>query len=191
MRHARRARFFLGALIFALVAASIAYLVDSPGLKRPSPRAKEAKLDQAEVVIDGFHFTRSDSDRLCWVLDARRAETRKGADKADLHDLHAVFNCTDGNTVTLKADRGVFDNCTKAVQLTGRDKDVTITSSKGYNMRTRDLNWNDRKKELTTDDPVVVKGDRIKIQGKGLVLKSDLQEVRITNGVRTEFYQGR
>jgi lipopolysaccharide export system protein LptC len=56
-------------------------------------------------------------------------------------------------------------------------------------MQAENLNWNNDKKELRTEDKVKLSGRNIKIEGKGLVARSDLQEVRITNGVKTTFTQ--
>jgi len=187
MRRASKAKLFLATVILSLVAASVVYLAGSPVHKTRQSPVKEVKLDQAEVVIDGFHFAKSDTDKGGWVLDAKKAEVTKETGKAKLRDLQGRYSGKDGMVLTMNADEGMFDTGTKAISLTGRANDVTVKSSNGYSMSARELSWDDVKKELTTDNKVVIKGDNIKIEGKGLVARSDLQEVRITNGVRTEF----
>lgn len=143
------------------------------------------------MVIDGFHFAKSDSEKVKWELNARRAEVEKENGTAKLHDLEAVFNGKDGMVLTLKADEGLFDNETRGVRLKSRDKDITMTSKNGYRVSAEDIRWDDGKKELSTDNRVLLTGKDIKIEGKGMVAKSDLQQIRITNGVKTTFTQSR
>ncbi len=174
-----------------MVAASVIYLVDSPGMKRPVAPAKELKTDQAEVVIDGFHFAKSETEKVSWELSAKKAEVGKDTGKAKLQELQAVFNGRNGMVLNLLADEGVFDTNSKDVRLTRKNNDVTVTSNNGYRICAKDLCWDNGKKELSTQNGVTINGDNMKTEGKGLVARSDLQEVRILHGVRTEFRQAR
>jgi len=187
MARARNARFFLGLVIFSLVAVSIAYLVESPRAKRTKPPAKQVKIDQAEVTIDGFRFANTENEVLSWQLNAAKAEMKKDTGMAKLHDLEAVFNGKDGMVVKLKADEGAFDTGTKAIRLSRADKDITITSNNGCTIAVRELNWDNNKRELSTNDKVTIDSKNLRIEGRGLVARSDLQEVRINNGVKTTF----
>jgi LPS export ABC transporter protein LptC len=188
MKHAFRAKIFLAATFLALVVASIVYLVGNPGLKKAQAPVKDVKQVQAEVVIDGFHFAKNDGDKENWDLKARKAEMKKDSKVAELEDLEAVFCAKNGTTLNLKADSGMFDTQSKSVKLSGDEKNgVVITSNSGYRMSTRNLDWNDKEKKLSTDGVVTLRGKNISIEGKGMVARSDLQEVRINNGVKTVF----
>ncbi|MBI5191118.1 MAG: LPS export ABC transporter periplasmic protein LptC [Nitrospirae bacterium] len=190
MRYATKAKLFLTAAILTLVSVSIAYLIDKPGRKEPVPVSRSMKTDGAEVVIDQFHFANSESDKVSWELSAARAEMRKDEGMARLRDLKAVFNGRDGMVLTLVADGGTFEEGTRAITLGGGDGPVTLTSSNGYTMSAEDLSWDDVKKTLSTDNHITIKGSAIDIEGRGMVARADLQEVRITDGVRTVFRQG-
>lgn len=187
MKHAVRAKLFLAATILALVVASIVYLVDNPSLKRAPAPAKRVKLDQAEVVMDGFHFAKNEGDKENWELTAKKAEMKKDSGLAELSDLDAVFCSKDGTKLKLKADTGLFNTNTKAVKLKSKGQDVVITSDNGYRMSSKSLDWNADKKELSTNDVVTLRGKGVRIEGKGMVANSDLQEVKINNGVKTVF----
>lgn len=145
------------------------------------------KTDGAEVIIEQFHFANNDSDNLSWEISAARAEMRKDLGTALLNDLDAVFNGRDGMVLTLRADTGTFDEETRAITLASGESPVTITASNGYMMSAEDLSWDDEKKELSTDKEVSIKGSGMDIEGRGMVARADLQEVRITDGVRTVF----
>ncbi len=191
MRTAARAKFFIAFSIMCLIGASIVFLAGTPGLKRPPAPTKVVKMDQAEVSIDGFKFSHTEENKGNWDLKARTAYVRKDTGIANLNDLQAVFNAHDGSVITLKADNGTFDTNSKDVKLFRRDNDIKVTSDSGYEMYARNLSWNNEKKELRTEDQVRLSGRNIKIEGKGLVARSDLQEVKITNGVKTVFTQSR
>ncbi len=72
MKYAVRAKILLAITVLALLAISAAFLINNPGLIRSAPRTAEPKvrLDQAEVVIDGFKFARNDGVGENWQVTA-------------------------------------------------------------------------------------------------------------------------
>jgi LPS export ABC transporter protein LptC len=189
MKYAFRAKIFLALVIAALVSASIAFLLDSPTLKRATAPTKEIKQEQAEVMIDGFRFAKTEEGKDNWELVAKKAEVEKDTGRAKLQDLEATFNAKGGMVMKLKADRGTFDSSTKAVSVGSTGNPVTVESSSGYKMSVRDMSWDDKRQELSTSKGVTLTGKNIKIEGKGMVARTDLQEIRITDGVKTTFSQ--
>jgi LPS export ABC transporter protein LptC len=194
MKYAVRAKILLAITIFALLAVSAAYLIYNPGFISSAPRAAkpQVRLDQAEVVIDGFKFARNDGIGENWELTAKKANMKKDSGKANLTDLEAIYNAKDGIVLKLTADNGTYDSKSKLMEATGKDKEkVVITSNNGYRMTSPTLAWDGVKKELSTKDNVTLSGKNIEIEGKGMVARSDLQEVKITDGVKTTFTQSR
>lgn len=194
MKYAVRAKILLAITIFALLSVSAAFLIDNPGLISSAPRAAkpQVRLDQAEVVIDGFKFAKNDGMGENWELTARTAKMKKDTGKANLTDLEAVYNAKDGVVLKLTADNGTYDSKSKRMEAAGKDRDnVVVTSNNGYRMTSPTLAWDGVKHELSTKDNVTLSGSNIKIEGKGMVARSDLQEVRITDGVKTTFTQSR
>ncbi len=189
MKTTTRAKFFIAVSITCLIAASIVFLAGTPGLKRPAPPTKEVKMDKAEVSIEGFRLSNTEKDKGNWDVVAKRADIRKDTGDANLKDLQAVFTGENGTILNLESDEGIYNTNSKDVKLYPKDKDVKITTNNGYVMHAENLNWNNDKKELRTEDNVKLSSKNIKIEGKGLVARSDLQEVRITNGVKTVFTQ--
>lgn len=189
MKKAARAKFFIAVSITCLIAASIVFLAGTPGLKRPAAPTKEVKMDKAEVSIEGFRFSNTEKDKGNWNVIAKRADIRKDTGDAKLEDLQAVFTGESGSVLSLESGEGVFNTNSKDVKLYPKDKNIKITSNNGYVIHAENLDWNNDKKELRTKDKVTLSGKNIKIEGKGLVARSDLQEVKITNGVKTVFTQ--
>ena len=189
MKTAARAKIFIAVSITCLIAASIVFLAGTPGLKKPVAPTKEVKMDQAEVSIEGFRLSNTEKDKGNWNIVAKRADLRKDTGDAKLKELQAVFTGENGTVLTLESEEGMFNSNSKDVKLYPKDKNIKITTNNGYVMNAENLNWNNDKKELRTEDKVKLCGKNIKIEGKGLVARSDLQEVRITNGVKTTFTQ--
>jgi len=187
----RKARYLLILVVVGLVGAGVVYLADGPRIKRKPLTAKDLKVEQAEVTIDGFHIANTDAEKQSWDLTAKKARMKKDSGLTKLDDLAAVFNGDGGKVFTLKADSGEFDTNTKAMKVTHGDKDVVITSNDGSVMNAKDLSWDNGKRELTTDNQVSITGKNFRIEGKGLKARADMQEVRITNGVKTVFTPGR
>jgi len=179
---------FLVLLMLGLVGSGAAFLATGSG-KKPmrQEQKKVVNVDQAEVVVDGFRYSRTEEGRGGWEVRAKKAEMKNYSGRAKLDDLDAVFRSKDGTVFTMSAGEGTFDKNTKDVNLSGKDGDIKIKSSNGYDMTVKDVHWDDKKKQLTTDDKVTIKGSHMSIEGKGLVAGTDLQEVRITNGVKTVF----
>jgi hypothetical protein len=76
MKTAARAKFFIVFSITCLVAASVLFLMDKQGLKRPPAPSKEVKMDQAEVSLkaSGSQIPITEGN---WDLTARKAEVGK------------------------------------------------------------------------------------------------------------------
>jgi len=186
-----RTRFKLtfGAIVLALLALSASYLARNPGINFADVKVDkvDVKVADAEVVMDGFSFSKTDEGATGWRLDAKKAELHKESGLAKLEDLEAVYESGNGTVLTLTADRGEFNTETRAMRLARVDKDIKLSSSEGYDMYLKDLEWDDKLRELKTKDPVVIKGDRLKLEGGGMVADADMEEIRIVDGVRTVF----
>ena len=189
MNYAVRGKIFFALVIAVLVSASAVFLLHGPKLKRQPVPTREIKQDQAEVVIDGFRFANSEAGKDDWELIAKKAEVEKDTGSTRLQDLEATFKAKDGMVLKLKADNGTFNSGSKAVTLTSTTGQVRVESSNGYTMSMRDANWDNTKKQLSTSNEVKLTGKNVKIEGKGLVARTDLQRIEITGGVKTTFSQ--
>jgi LPS export ABC transporter protein LptC len=191
----RRDRFkvVFGVIVLALIIASAAFLFENPGINMADIKVSnvDVKVADAEVVMDGFSFSKTDDDSARWRLDARRAELKKDTGMARLEDLEAVFESDNGTVLTLTADRGEFDTATNSMRLSRVDNDIKVSSNEGYDMYLKDLEWDESVRELSTDNGVVIEGERGRLEGGGMVAKADMEEIRIVNGVRTTFNMDR
>lgn len=191
MKYAIRLKVFLGLGVVALVAVSMSYLLQNPGRKLMPAPIKQVDVEQAEVVIDGFNFSKTEDDDSRWELNARKAEVSKETGVANLEDMDATFTTSAGAVWSLTAEKGVFDTQTKRMELSGKKKGVTVTSDNGYEMKLKDVRWDNESKELSTDDEVTIDGENMRIEGKGMVARTDVQQVRIVDGVKTIFSPAR
>jgi len=187
----RRTRFKLvfGALVLALLALSASYLVENPGIDFTEVKVEnvDVRVADAEVVMDGFSFSKTDDEASRWRLDAKRAKLKKKSRIAKLEDLEAVYESGKGTVLTLTADRGIFNTETRAMRLSSVRRDIKVSSNDGYDMFLKDVEWDDEQGELKTEDKVVIQGERLFLEGGGMVADANMEEIRIVDGVRTVF----
>jgi len=186
-----RTRFKLafGAVVLALLAASGVYLSENPGINFADVKADnvDVKIADAEVVMDGFSFSKTEDGATGWRLDAKKAELHKESGLAKLEDLQAVYQSGNGRVLTLTADKGEFNTETRAMRLERVDKDVKLSSSDGYSMFLKDVEWDNKLRQLKTTGRVTIEGESLKLEGGGMVADADMEEIRIVDGVRTVF----
>jgi LPS export ABC transporter protein LptC len=129
-------------------------------------------------------------------------ETRQGerqweveADKADVLDdrgvavlgkvvrpVRIVIYHGDETLVAL-AEKVIVDLKTKDLQLIGQ---VQAESNKGTRIFTEVLHWSATRRELTTDDPVVVEKEGFHIRGKGMVADTSLERMTFRERIASE-----
>ena len=63
-----------------------------------------------------------------------------------------------------------------------------MTFDSGFQVSSDKLTWVEQTRELKTADPVVIKGDGLKITGVGLNGKVDTKEFRVLANVRAEVF---
>ena len=79
-------------------------------------------------------------------------------------------------------EKGRFNTQTKVIEVFDG---VKIDSSDGYHLRTRSLKYQADQRELSTSDPVEMKGPDLQVEGVGMVVELNQQRVKILGGVTT------
>jgi LPS export ABC transporter protein LptC/lipopolysaccharide transport protein LptA len=107
-------------------------------------------------------------------------------DKANVSDNKVRITNVDANSfgadqVNLKSKTGSIDKASGNVHL---EKDVVITSEKGAQMTTDTLDWKRNEDLVTTQDPVVITDDSLKVTGKGMVAHPSLKVASIQEDVK-------
>lgn len=149
------------------------------------------KTSDADVIIEKFHLSQTEKDRVKWELKAERAELYREEKKAVLKNIELTFMKTEGNiagnTITIKGEEGILNTETQDVLLMKKTRDVEVTTDKGYVFTVASLRWNEATRRILSDDEVTLIGPNIVVKGKGIVVNVDHQQIEVLSNVRTVF----
>ncbi|MFQ5894980.1 MAG: LPS export ABC transporter periplasmic protein LptC [Nitrospinota bacterium] len=177
-------------LVVALVCgASVGYFLWG----RWSVRAPQASgrvalfATDADVEVRGVHVVEDRRGRKEWELWADRARVyrRRGVTVFEKVRLRIFPRDEERKPLLVRGEEGVLHNESRDVEVRG---DVVVVSDEGYTLSTQSLRWRAAKKEFSTEDPVTVEGEKLRITGHGMVAHSESQQVRLGGRVRATFY---
>ncbi len=106
-------------------------------------------------------------------------------DTADIVRSEIILSNVDANTfgdqkMNVTAKIGVVDQTSGKMHL---EEDVVITSEDGQKLMTDSLDWNRTEDLVTTEDDVIITGERMMVTGKGMKARPGLKTAEIKKGV--------
>lgn len=166
------------------IAAVLALLVGI-GVGTPKRAAEiPGVFKNADAGIEGFSFVQTKDGKMQWKVQARRARIVENESKAVLEDLQVTLFGEEGTQMILEGDEGVVDIESHNFTLKKREGSIPIHLESGYTIYTNQLQWTDQNQEISTDAPVTIHGDGIKITGLGLRGALGTETFTITKDVR-------
>ena len=132
--------------------------------------------------MDKLHMVNKEGNAVKWELSAEKAVFPKGNREILLTSLGLRINHTP--EIYLSSGSGIYKV---------EKGDITLKTPVEMNIndtifRTNEMNWNNSKETLTTDNNVEFIGKNFNIVGKGLTAKTKDQKVRILKNVKAIFY---
>ncbi len=186
----KRVKRVLLTFILALLTAGILFFL----FNRPEESSNPPVLPKttgADVVIEKFHLSQTEKDRVKWELIAESAEIYREEKKAILRNIELTFRKSEGdiagNIIILKGEEGILNTETRDVLLNGKTKDIEVTTDKGYTFTVRSLRWDEAKRQILSDDDVILIGPNLKVSGKGILFNVDMQQIKVLNNVKTVY----
>ena len=153
-------------------------LSPAAGDKHPPAKSDVA----ADLKLDRVHYTETREGIKEWELEAESAVYYREENTLALEKVRASFYGKNQETYVLVGEKGRYNTQTKRIEVY---EGVKIDSSLGYQLRTQALRYQADQKELTTSDPVEMKGPDIQVEGVGMVVELNRQCLRIFGGVTT------
>lgn len=182
MRRAITFRFFLGLFVLGCLGSVAIFvwfsLAPAPKKNTPSPKAEVA----ADLKLDRVHYTETREGVKEWELEAASAVYFKEKNTIVLDKVRVVFYGKEQESYVLVGEKGKFNTETKVIEVY---EGVKIDSSDGYHLRTGSLKYQSEQRELTTGDPVEMRGPDLQVNGVGMILELNGQRVKILGGVTT------
>jgi LPS export ABC transporter protein LptC len=144
---------------------------------------KTNKLDvhlKSESFFEGLKIIQRRNGEENWVLTARRADISKDGSEADLTDVEMTVK---NRGLKIYAETGLYDLNTKKISIEGK----VTANSKNYSMTTGQVEIDSASGLLRTDEGVTIKGRNFLLEGKGMEIKNNDQQVRILKDVKATF----
>ena len=135
--------------------------------------------ETADLTLEEIHYVETKGDKKEWELRAKSGQHFRKDDYTTLEDLTVTFYAEDGRVITLSGDKGSMKG-RKEIKVWG---DVVVTSSDGYRVSTNSFRYVDEKRQITTEDPIMLEGKGVKVKGVGAVVDLETKEVSILRNV--------
>ena len=149
----------------------------------PVDRNPPAKSDvAADLKLDRVHYTETREGMKEWELEAASAVYYREQNTLALEKVRATFYGKNQETYVLVGEKGRYNTQTKVIEVYDG---VKVDSSLGYQLRTQGLRYQADQRELSTSDPVEMKGPDIQVEGVGMVVELNRQCLIILGGVTT------
>jgi LPS export ABC transporter protein LptC len=141
----------------------------------------EQAAETADLSLEEIHYVETKGDKKEWELRAKSGQHFRQDDYTTLQDLTVTFYAEEGRIVTLKGDEGSMKG-RKEIEVRGN---VVITSSDGYRVTTDSLRYEEEKRQIFTEDPIILEGKGLQVKGVGAVVDLTTQKLRILRNVQT------
>jgi len=153
-------------------------LAPAPGDKHPPAKSDVA----ADLKLDRVHYTETREGMKEWELEAASAVYYREQNTLALEKVRATFYGKNQETYVLVGEKGRYNTETKVIEIYDG---VKVDSSLGYQLRTQGLRYQADQRELSTSDPVEMKGPDMQVEGVGMVVELNRHCLRILGGVTT------
>jgi LPS export ABC transporter protein LptC len=175
-------KILIGLLIIGSL-AGVGFLVFktmNPPTEKTNP-AKELP-GSADLKLDRVHYTETHDGVKEYEIEADSALYYKEGDTVILQKVKAKFFGKNQETYLLIGEKGKLDTKGKIIEVFDG---VELDSSDGYHLRTRKLTYQSDKREIRTEEPVLMYGSQVRIEGVGLLVELDRQRMTVMRQVTT------
>ena len=136
-----------------------------------------------DVSLNQIHHVATRNGVKEWMLDAESAQYQKAQDKTVFKHISATFFFKDGRSLHLTSCEGVLLTDTRDMEISG---DVILRSGP-YELNTETLFYDHKNGSISTDRPVVVKGNGIDLAGNGMFFSFSTERASVRGGVEAVF----
>ena len=130
---------------------------------------------KADLTFEGVRCTKNIGEKTQWILKSNVARFYEDKNIMDLEGIRIKFFPAGGDHIIVIADSGVYKIDNDEISLNG---DVKIRFEDGSMLFSESMHFSQRKKLIWTRDKVLIKGDGLEMEGKGL--EYDLQKGKLT-----------
>jgi LPS export ABC transporter protein LptC len=121
--------------------------------------------NDASIIIDNIQQSSIRDGKKEWSLKADRAQLFKAKNQALLTDLSVTFFMENKSDIYLTAQNGILNTKTKDIQIYGN----VIIHNDEAKLLTEKLNYDHKRRILTSNEPVKITGDTFQLQANSLI----------------------
>ena len=151
---------------------------------REEPRVLLSVLPKnRDVRLNHIHHVATRDGIKEWTLDAQSAQYQKADNKTFFKEIFATFFLKYDKTIHVNGRDGVLLTDTKDIEVWG---DVVVRSGP-YELNTDKLRYEHKTQTISTDTPIVIKGDRMEITGDSMIFNLQTEQVVVWGRVQAVF----
>lgn len=170
-----------------VLASSLAYLLLTRSESVSTPQVSpSSSFERADGTVQEFIFRQTKGATVQWEVHAKHARLFQSEHRAVLEDVQVTLFGDAGKQLSLHGEEGTLDTVKKDFFLANRTVPIAVETGDGYTIYTNHLTWSDDQREVRTNDPVVIKGQGLEINGQGLVGKLDSEVFQVLNNVQVD-----
>lgn len=178
----KRHMVILGFMGLILAGLGVASLGDQPVGQGPEVRVP-VPPESKDISLNRIHHVATRDGVKEWILDAESVEYDKGAKRTIFTNLAATFFLKDGGQVQLTSRYGALFTDTKDMEAS---EDVVVRHGP-YELETERLSYNHERRSISTDVPIVVKGEGVKVTGESMHFSLNTQRAVLRGAVEAVF----
>ncbi len=137
--------------------------------------------ENVDLALENLHYTQNEEGQRRWTLDADKAEYQRDSSVAELEVVKLLFYAAGQfGDLTLQADQGQLTQETRRVDVWGN---VVLTTGRGEQLFTERLHYDDKTRQLSTEEPIRFLSSQAELTGTGLQIDIDQGRMLVKKNV--------
>lgn len=141
-------------------------------------------VSKADLTIQTVHLVENRGERKEWELTADSSETFQKENLTVLKNVKATFYPENRPVIYVEGREGRLRMDTKDMVISG---DVKVNSEAGYSLKTQELRYYAKTRQVNTDQPVEMTQEGLIVKGVGLSANIDGKSLVVRRDVRATF----
>ena len=142
---------------------------------------------RADIALKDLTIYQTQKGAVEWEIHAQSAEWFDQENRVAISRARAGMTARPGLEIRFAGDRGTVNTRSYDFTLANDQEDMKVEMSNGYTILTKALQWNNRDREIRSNDPVRIIGPDFSISGSGFLFKAPDEELSILRNVHVRF----
>jgi len=161
------------------------YALRSGALKGPAARIGEV-ISSEGLKLKDVQYTHEDPDEgVKWILDAQEVSFSGDKDFIKFYEFNLRIEPENRPWIEVKGRRGTYSRDSGKINLW---EDLEGISGDGYKLETEHILIKEKRRQMSSDQPVKISGSFFSVEGDGLFVDFEKKKVRVISNVTTTLY---